>query len=157
MSDDSTPPHGFGKGVNDYLNSSVALADAKAAAFLAAAATVGVGVLQVSGASTSWWVLRTISLVALTVSASLQAVVILPRLPSGRSGLIFWEDIRKRPHLDDYVQEVTRLRPHDIEVEYASQNYFISDVLHRKHQWIRFGVSLFIVGVASGVAAYLVE
>src|SRR5262245_45209972 len=57
--------NGFGKSVNDYLNAAVAIADAKAAAFLAAALTIGAGTLQLKGLSPSGLVMQALTLLIL--------------------------------------------------------------------------------------------
>jgi hypothetical protein len=146
---------GFSKGVNEYLSVSVALADAKAAALLAASLTLGVAAVQLKGGSGIALVSRIVAVAALAASVATSAFVITPRLHSSRHGLIFWEDIRGRQRLEDYVGEAAQLTEGQAETEYATQNYFISEVLHRKHVWVRRGIALFLVGVASTAVAYL--
>jgi len=148
---------GFGKDVNDYLNAFVALADAKAAGFLAAGLTVGAAVLEIATTTAVASFFRWVSIATLAASVGANASVIFPRLPSGRRGLVFWEDIRSRRDLDDYIREATGLTEPQVEAEYAAQNYFVSDIVHRKHVWVRRGIGLFLVGVGSAVVAYLTE
>jgi hypothetical protein len=42
-------------------------------------------------------------------------------------------------------------------MEYAAQNYFVADVVHRKHSWVRRSVVLFAFGTVCAVAAYLLR
>lgn len=154
MSEDA-PARGFSKGVNEYLTVSVALADAKATAFLAAALTIGAVVVNTRNVPGTAVVPRLLALAALAGCVATNAFVIIPRLPSGRRGLIFWEDIRSRTDADAYTQAVVHLTHAQAEVEYAAQNYFISDVLHRKHLWVRRGIVLFLLGAGFTAVAYL--
>lgn len=156
MADERTA-YGFGKGVNDYLNSYVALADAKAAGFLAAGLTVGAALLDVQTEAQLAAAFKWLSIVTFAASVAANAFAIIPRLPSGRCGLVFWEDIRSRQNLDDYVREATALREAHVESEYAAQNYFVSGVVHRKHVWVRRGIVLFLAGVGFGLVAYLTK
>ena len=154
---DEQPPSGFGKGVNDYLNFYITLADAKAAGFLAAGLTVGAALTKLHPAtalaSVLWW----LALVSIGASVGFHAVVIFPRLPSGRRGLIFWEDIRTRGDFQDYYEEVARLSAADVEKEYAAQNHAVSGVVHDKHKWVRVGIVLFLIGIAAALASYLLK
>jgi Family of unknown function (DUF5706) len=152
----AVPPRTFSKDVNDYLNHYVTLADAKAAGFLAATLSLGAAVVKLGPSNAfwpalAWWP----ALATLCVSLALNCVVIFPRLPSGRRGVIFWEDILTRPSSLEYAEEVAALTAADIEREYAAQNYFVSDVVHRKHRLVRFGISTFVVGAAFSAISYL--
>ena len=153
----TTAGTGFSKSVNDYLQKAVTVADAKATAFVAAGVTVGAGVLQIDGSSGLAAVLRVLALGALACSVIVNSIVIFPRFPSQRRGTVFWEDIRSHADMDSYVQAAMKLHDGDIEHEYAAQNYFVSDVLHRKHWWIRHGIVLFLTGVGLGLAAYVMK
>ena len=144
---------GFGKDVNDYFNHYITVADAKAAGFLAATLTVGAEAVKLSPATTSGSILKWLAVTALGASLAAGAYVVFPRLPSGRRGLIFWEDVRTFKDHDDYTREVSQLREADVEAEYAAQNFFVADVLHRKHYWVRWGIVLFLIGTALAVVA----
>jgi hypothetical protein len=157
MSDERPAATGFGKGVNDYLNTYIALADAKAAGFLAAGLTVGAAVLEIAATTQPAAALRWLSIIVLSVSIAANAFVIVPRLPSGRRGLVFWEDIRTRSAFDDYQREAGQLTEADVEAEYAAQNYFVSEVVHRKHYWVRWGIFSFLMGVGFAVGAHLLK
>ncbi len=157
MNDERSPSVGFGKGVNDYLNTYVALADAKAAGFLAAGLTVGAAVLNIGTISLPAATMRWLSIVSLSGSICVSAFVIFPRLPSGRRGLVFWEDIRTRAEFEEYQREAAQLTDADVEAEYAAQNYFVSDVVHGKHYWVRWAILLFLLGIGFGAGAYLLN
>ena len=129
------PPAGFGKGVNDYLNHYITLTDTKAGALLATSVAMGALLL-----SEDWQTLTTLgkyargaALALLAIAAGFSAWVVYPRLPSGRRGVVFWEDM-SHPDLDAYAAAVQQLDEGAVELEYAAQNYFVSSVVHRKLQ-----------------------
>jgi hypothetical protein len=141
------PPSGFGKGVNDYLNHYVTVADAKAGAILAANLAVGAALLDNQPAADPVFHYRA-ALAILGVSSLLCVVAVFPRLPSGGDGSIFWEDIRKRGSLAAYGSRVRSLGEDDVEREYASQNWFVSSLLHRKFRYVQWAIVTFALGVA---------
>lgn len=145
---------GFGKDVNDYYNQYITLADAKAAGFFAATLTVGAAVLKLQTATPMAAFFRGFAILVLGAALGACAHVVFPRLPSGRRGLIFWEDVRTFKGHEAYQLEVAGLTGPDIENEYAAQNFFVADVVHRKHYWVRWGILLFLLGAGSGVVAY---
>lgn len=139
-------PKGFGKGVNDYLNHYVTVSDAKAAAFLA----LNVVVIQFLVKDNFWisWriYLYWAALLFLSLSIIAAASVLFPRLPCGSKGLIFWEDIRERKRPVEYEEDLSNLTADRVEQEYAHQNYYVSQVLHKKMILIRWEISLFLIG-----------
>lgn len=145
---------GFGKDVNDYYNQYITLADAKAAGFFAATLTVGAALLKLHPTTPAAACCRWLAILVLGAALAACAHVVFPRLPSGRRGLIFWEDVRTFEGHETYQQEVAGLSGADIEHEYAAQNFFVADVLHRKHYWVRWGIMLFLLGAGLTVAAY---
>ncbi len=154
MSSD-TPPPGFGKDVNDYLNHYVTLTDTKAGALLAGSVAVGALLL-----SKDWPAItgpgqcaRAVALVLLAVAAGHSLWVIYPRLPSGRRGLIFWEDIRCHPDLDSYRAAVQQLDEAKVEQEYAAQNFFVAPVVHRKMELTQRVIRWFVAGLAMAAIA----
>src|SRR5262249_14802332 len=98
---------------------------------------------------------RWMAIGALGASLGLSAWALFPRLPSGRRGLVFWEDIETRPDVTTYTDEVARLTTRDIECEYASQNYFVSGVVHKKFRFVQWAIAMFLIGAGSAVVAYL--
>jgi hypothetical protein len=144
----------FGKDVNDYYNSFITLADANAAGFFAATLTVGAGVLKLNPPTTSGRLFQWLAIVLLGAALAACAHVVFPRLPSGRRGLIFWEDVRTFNGHEAYQKEIARLTEAEIEQEYAAQNFFVAEVVHKKHYWVRWAIVLFLVGAGFGVMAY---
>jgi len=138
---------GFAKDINDYLNHYITLADAKAGAVLAADLAICAALFDNAPAQFPPLLLvAAISLLGLSALAC--CVVVFPRLPSGRNGLIFWEDIRTRNAPEVYAAEVESAGAATVVREYARQNWYVSSVLHNKHWWVRVAIVLFIVGVA---------
>lgn len=149
--DDSRPPHGFGKDVNEYLNNYVRNADTKAGAVIAADLTVGAFLIvnrppAESCASVLVWV----AVLLLVTSAIFGGLVIYPRVPSSGTSLIFWEDILARGGVDAYRGALNDLDSDKREAEYAAQNYHVSQVLHDKYKWIRWCLRFFFVAVTCG-------
>jgi len=148
----------FGKGVNDYINHYITLADAKAAGFLAATLTLGAAVIKLGPGTAPWGILSWWpAVIVLAISLATDSVAIFPRLPSGRRGVIFWEDIRTRKSHTEYADEVAKLTAADIEREYAAQNYFVSNVVHRKHRAVRVGICTFLAGAMLSALSFLVR
>lgn len=148
-------PPGFGKGVNDYLNDYVRVADAKAAAFLAANLAAATLVLRLE--PTTWLPLacRWLSLASFAVSVCFCAWVVFPRLPKGRMGVVFWEDIRLFKSAALYEKELSGMDAAAVESEYAAQNWFVSGVLHCKFAAVQCAIVSFFLGVGLAVFSYL--
>lgn len=80
---------GLGKGINDYLNHYVLVADGKAAV-LAAGSLVLVGMALSSEAKDAEPVLRLLGTLLAGVSAVLAGAVLFPRTPHSGNGHVFW-------------------------------------------------------------------
>jgi Pycsar effector protein len=151
------PPSGFGEQVNAYLNDYVRVADAKAAAFLAANLGVSTLVLTLDPGAGLGQLLHWLSLTSFAVSVTLCAWVVFPRLPKGRMGVVFWEDIRKFQSPSLYETELQKMDAQAVESEYAAQNWFVSRVLHDKFVAIQRAVWSFLVAIACAALSYLVS
>jgi hypothetical protein len=152
-----TPPPGYSKGINDYLNHYVAIADAKAAAFLAGnliALTIVIDLKYLENFSS---IVNFLALSFFALSSILSTIIFFPRLPKGRKGTIFWEDIRSYDVFNDYLEELKFINEIKAEEEYASQNYYISKVLHTKHYLLRWSILFFLIGVLLAFIAYLAQ
>lgn len=144
---DPTQPDGFSKGVNDYLNHYITISDAKAVAFLALNFVV-IQFLMKDYFSMCWgFNLHFGALCFLVLSIIMAAFVLFPRLPRGSKGLIFWEDIRERKSPQEYENEINKLTSCKIEKEYSHQNYYVSNVLHKKMRLIQWEIGLFLAGI----------
>lgn len=147
------PPAGFGLAVNNYLNHFVAVADAKAAGFVAASLTVGAAVLGLAPPTFWGHVIQWISVGLLGGAGVAGACAIYPRLPSSyQRGLIFWEDVRSWPSAAEYQRALSTTTEQEVEFEYAGQNYVVSRVLHSKHVAVRVAIWFFMLGTAAAVA-----
>ena len=141
-------PAGFSKGVNDYLNHYISLADAKAGAI--AGLNVALGGLLLSNlpggcaAKAATWAGTTLNAISIVCAA----VCIWPRLPAGAQGMVFWEDIRSRKTSSEYLADLYRLDEKRVEGEYAQQNFFASEVLHRKYSLVRWCIGLTLGAIA---------
>jgi hypothetical protein len=139
------PPKDFGRGVNDYLNHYVTVADGKAAALLAA--DVGLAVVIAGQTTFPTSIVLRVAMAIFAVSAVFCATVVFPRLPSGRTGLIFWEDIRRRASVSDYQRDLMEATEEIVEREYAAQNWYVSRVLHTKHRRLQLATVMFVAAL----------
>jgi len=152
-----SPPKGFGEAVHSYLTQLVVVADAKAALLMTLAlAVIGV-LLTVNFATPVAVIAHWAGLLLLATSGSLGAFVIFPRLPSGGTGVIFWEDILKHGSPDGYLRYVQGLDSTKVEQEYAAQNYYISVVLHKKFVTLIWEVVAFIIGALLTLIAMAIK
>jgi hypothetical protein len=152
------PPEGFGRGVNDYFNHYIGIADAKAAGFLAAALTVGAAAIALKPTGVLATVFYWLSVAFLGSSGVCASIAIFPRLPrAANRGLIFWEEVRVWPDAATYQRALSQANGQDIEFEYAAQNRVVSDVLHDKHVWVRRSIALFMIGTATAVITFIIS
>ena len=148
------PPKGFGQSVNEYYNHYISVADTKAGAFLAGNLVIlGLMVDQAYLATMASWT-QYISIGFLAISSVLAALVLFPRLPRGKQEIIFWEDVYSFPSLLEYQNDLRRVSEQDVEMKYATQNYLVSGVLHRKHQLLRWSIGFSLLGVTGSFVAY---
>jgi hypothetical protein len=130
-------PQGFGESVNKYLNHFVNVADAKAAGLLTVDLAIG-GAL-VSNIPVALWpqCLHWAALLLLATSGIFALWALYPRTPKIGSSLIFWDDIRARPTVDDYLTDLSQVDDMEIERQYGAQNYLVSGVLSIKYRFVR--------------------
>jgi len=134
------PPSGFGRDLNGYLNHYVTVADAKAGAVVAGA--LALLALYLSASTSKHWLPIALAGAALVVGTA----ALFPRLPKGRQGVLFWEDIRNHGSEEAYVDAVRRMGAADVEAAYARQNYHAATVVHAKMQVTRWALAAFVVG-----------
>lgn len=149
------PPAGFGKGVNTYLNDYVRVADAKAAAFLAANFAATTLALRIGPTTTLPSVCRWLALAAFAISTCFCAWTLYPRLPKGHMGVVFWEDIMCFNKKELYITELKGMDEEAVEVEYAAQNWFVSKVVHKKLLAVQRAILWFVTAVGLAVLSYL--
>lgn len=143
---------GLGRDINNYLNVYVNHTDDKARG-IATLNTVALGVVMAWHKAGVLEPAHLAAMACFVVGAALSALVILPRTPHPRHGLIFWEDIRGYNSSDAYRSAVLEQNEQDVERNYAYQNYYVSRVLHTKNQLLR----LSMIATALGVAAAMVD
>lgn len=146
---------GVGKGINDYLNHYVLVADGKAAA-IAAASLVLVGLSLSSEARDAEPILRLIGTILSGLSVLLAGAVMYPRTPHSGNGHIFWADIRSFDSAESYWKSLRQLDDDEVGREYARQNYFVSQVLLQKNAMVRraiigLGLACLFLSIAFGV------
>ncbi|MGJ8593071.1 MAG: Pycsar system effector family protein [Aquaticitalea sp.] len=146
---------GFSKNVNDYYNHYVGIADAKAAAVIAISFLLFdfiIGLNKTTCIEEIFFYLTSFSLI---FSCLFSLIAVYPRSPKEKKGLIFWENVRNFKNKDEYFAEIEKLEKKDIEEKYASQNYNLSNLLHRKHFYIRLAISSFIIALVFLTILYI--
>tara|TARA_R110000868_G_scaffold81480_2_gene230627 strand:+ start:2166 stop:2642 length:477 start_codon:yes stop_codon:yes gene_type:complete len=138
---------GFSKDVNDYYNHYVSVADAKSAAVIAISFLLFDFIIGLERNSCSQDVLFYIISFSLVLSCIFSLIAVFPRSPKDKKGLIFWENVRNFKTKKEYFEEIEKLDKKEIEEKYASQNYNLSNLLHRKHFYIRLAIITFIVAL----------
>jgi len=135
------PPPGFGKGVTDYLNHYVSVADTKAAGVLTVDLALA-GYLLTQNPAVSWslW-FHWIALLLLLASGGTALVALYPRTPRIGSSLIFWEDVCSRATLEVYLKDLSQADEAEVERQYGAQNHIVSGILKRKYKAVRWAMS----------------
>lgn len=147
-------PRGFGKGINDYYNQNVTVADAKAGAILAANFILLGGLISLPfSCNIKELFLMTSFLIILSVICC--GIVLFPRLPKSKNGLIFWENVKSHSNSKDYLNELYKLNNNSVEVEYAKQNWHVSKVLSTKNLFVRIALIFIGISIVFLVASYI--
>lgn len=134
------PPTGFGKEVNQYLNHYISVADAKAAGVLTVdLALAGYLLAQIPKASWSLGFHWT-ALLLILASGTMALAALYPRTPGIGSSAIFWEDVRARPNLQVYLNDLGQTDQAEIERQYGAQNYIVSGVLKSKYKAVQWAM-----------------
>jgi len=149
LSSQGKPPHGFSKGVNDYLNYYVTVSDAKAAVLIALDFAVLQFLLKNHFEPIGDVPLHFLALSFLSLSVLISAFVLFPRLPKGSSGVIFWEDVLEMQSPQNYELKLMTIDESLVEREYSHQNFYISSVVHRKMRLMQLAIVLFAFGFAA--------
>ena len=148
-------PEGFSKGINDYLNLYILAADAKIFAILAAALVIAGILLSIKPNGTLPFAFNIFAVISLVSTVLTGIFVIYPRLPSQGDSVVFWEDIVRRKNLHEYRDDVKTIDEERAEQAYVTQNYYASQVLHRKYQYTRVCLILFVIGLVLGFVSLL--
>jgi len=148
----------FLRGVNDYLNFYVVVAETKAAAIFAGSSGTLLFLMdrrpdQPGRLDTLLVYGGAVLLIGAIVSACL---VVYPRRPSSGMSLVFWEDVTNNfTNVDQHRAAVEALDSESRGREIAAQNFYTSRVLHAKYQMIRPAFWLAALGFAAAVALEL--
>ena len=149
-------PEGFGKGVNDYYNQFVTVADAKAGALLGANFFLIGGLVGLKTDCTSIVFFLASGAFSL-LSIAFCCTTLYPRLPKSKRGVIFWENIYSYGSMGEFLNDVSKLDKKTIELEYAKQNWHVSKVLHRKNRSVRWAILAFSIALLLLVITYLLR
>lgn len=152
---ESTTPDGFGKGVNDYLNHFITIADAKAGALLAANFVLLGGVINLKVCCCNFILIIITGAVSI-LSIIFCCIVLYPRLPKVGKGLIFWGNIKSFNTANEYLIETGKLDNKQVEIEYATQNWLVSQVLSNKNYYVRFAIWTFCISLVILVVTYFI-
>jgi hypothetical protein len=149
-------PFGFSKGVNDFYNHLVTVADAKAAAILAANFVLLGGLININFCHCIFIPFILTGLTAV-ISIIFCCVVLYPRLPKSEKGLIFWENVNCYEQDSDYIQDINNLSKNAVEDDYARQNWRVSKVLSTKNKNIRYSVITFCISLVLLVITFFIK
>lgn len=166
MSDSSSPNNPSGKvcelesarQINDYLNHYVTVTDAKAIGIIAGVFAGSAFLLKdIPCAASRIFFVYCLSALLHAIAASLGLAAIYPRVPSMGSSVIFWEDIYRRKELIDYLKDYKAICSSGfLDEEYATQNFYVSRVLHRKTALVRWSIRVFVPALVTGLVVYAV-
>lgn len=145
---------GFSKGVNDYFNHYIDMADAKAAGVLGVSFVI-LGFLKDINHSCKFQdFLFYGSGISLILSSIVAIWVVFPRLPKDEKGFIFWENVKQFENRNEFIEQVANLTDDQIEFEYAQQNHIVSKILSTKQYWVRTSIILLILGLVGSSVLY---
>jgi hypothetical protein len=156
----AVPDEPFGKGINDYYNHYILLTDGKAAAVFAVSVALIAVLVDPDGqpqTTVHGWCFHWAAVLAFATAIGFSAWTIIPRLPSGRRGLIFWEDVQTFPDYTEYQRAVAGLTSDQIEAEYAAQNFFVSRVVHRKMVAVRNAIVALLAGIGLSLIQWILR
>lgn len=152
----SNTPDGFGKGINDYYNHYVTVADAKAGAILAVNFILLGGLINIDFCC-CLAIPYFLTGLAIIVSIIYCVIVLYPRLPKAEKGLIFWENLKSYNSINEYLNDVRQLDNSKVEEEYAKQNWYVSKVLSTKNNYTRNAIGSFCISLVLLVITYLLN
>lgn len=130
---------------HQYVGQYIQLADSKAAATFALTSGVTAFLLNAPGYAdalkldATWQIsgLAILSFLFLNLSSLTSFSVIVPRLPKGGDGLIFWKTVAELPSGADYVNKIASLPEGSLAAERVSHCYNLSSVCSRKYSQLR--------------------
>ncbi len=147
---------GYGKGINDYFNHYVTVADAKSGAILAANFILLGGLLNIDFCCCIA-VPYLLTGITSVISIVFCVIVLYPRLPKSEMGLIFWENIKSYSSINEYLNDVRQLGNSKVEEEYAKQNWHVSKVLSTKNKHVRTAIIAFTISLILLVVTFLLN
>jgi hypothetical protein len=154
----------FTEFVHVYIREYIRAADQKATFFFAGS-TALLAFLYRSNVSGHWmkpimdWnILDVVSFVAMTALAAgaLAAVlVVIPRTPGSRRGLVFWEAIAEYSAARDYADDVATLSAATISQAKAEHSFDLAKVCRRKYRALRIALWICAVGLFASSLVFL--
>lgn len=144
--------------INGYLNHYVTVTDAKAIGLLAGVFASAAFLLKdIPSGDCGVFCFYCVAALLHAVTASLGLAAIYPRVPSMGTSVIFWEDIHRRKSLVDYLKAYKETCSSGfLDEEYATQNFYVSKVLHRKTALVRWSIRVFALALVTGLAVYAI-
>ncbi|WP_225037356.1 Pycsar system effector family protein [Winogradskyella sp. SM1960] len=140
---------GFSKGVNDYYNHYITVADAKAGVLIAISFVVFDFLKDLKHCSNLENFLFYCSSILLMLTCAFSVCAVFPRNPKKKKGVVFWENVKEFKNDKEYYDNVTKLDLNKIEKTYSIQNYHLSKLLSRKYFFIRITIIVFIPSLIS--------
>jgi hypothetical protein len=138
---------GFSKGVNDYYNLYITVADAKAGVLIAISFVVFDFLKDLKHCNNLENFLFYSSSILLMLTCAFSVFAVFPRKPKKNKGVVFWENVKEFKNDKEYYEKVTKLDLNKIEETYSTQNYLLSKLLSRKYYFIRIAIIVFIPSI----------
>jgi hypothetical protein len=136
---------GLGSRQLDHFHRNIVLADAKTTAIIAGAVALGTFVYNTPSKNSTSMLLGAVVLILLGISLLFGAMAIVPRTPGGKSGVIFWNDVRLYRNGREYYDAIRELSTAQLERAYAEQAWLVADVVHKKYDWLRASMIAFFL------------
>ncbi len=155
MESEKRPQYHFSKEIGDTYHTYISIADAKAAALIAITILL-IGYLpELTGKSWVEYLTFFISGICLVVSIVFSLLTVFPRQNISKKDVLFWEDVRHFKTEEEYWNALKSLSEEEVGRKYASQNFALSKILHKKYKCIRHSIMFFIIGLALQLTLYI--
>ncbi|WP_298473186.1 Pycsar system effector family protein [uncultured Maribacter sp.] len=135
---------GFSKGVNDYYNHYITVADAKAGVLIGISFVVFDFLKDLKHCNNLENILFYSSSILLMLTCTFSVCAVFPRNPKKKKGIVYWENVKEFKDDEEYYEKITKLDLDKIEKTYSVQNYHLSKLLSRKYYFIRVAIIAFV-------------
>jgi hypothetical protein len=153
----------FVSSVHQYIRDNIQFADQKATFFFAGT-TALLAVLYKLEVTSRWlkpvlaWnvldLAAMLAVVGLGVGSMLALMVVIPRLPGSRRGMIFWEAIAQFQTARQYADDIAQLSNAALTQNLAEHCYDLALVCKKKYRLLRWSIIASAIGAAACVLLF---